>query len=106
MSGNFNHGQPHYLCRFPAEYALPNRVDHPKNVYLREADVLGRVDGWLAELFGPASIDATLSQLAEAGGPAPGPPALAQSRYAKLERAQKVCVRGPTCTLRTRPRSP
>jgi len=45
--------------------ALANRVSHPKNVYLREADVLGRVDDWLAELFGPARIDTTLSQLTE-----------------------------------------
>lgn len=40
------------------------RVDHPKNVYLREADVLGQVDDWLAEMFAPANIDATLDVLA------------------------------------------
>ena len=56
-------GRVYYLCRLPAEYALANRWTTPKNVYRREADVLARVDGWLAELFGPASIDATLSQL-------------------------------------------
>jgi DNA invertase Pin-like site-specific DNA recombinase len=41
MSGKWNNGLAYYLCRFPAEYALANRVTHPKNVYLREADVLG-----------------------------------------------------------------
>jgi site-specific DNA recombinase len=30
-----------YLCQFPAEYALANRVSHPKNVYLKEADLVG-----------------------------------------------------------------
>ena len=30
--------QAYYLCRFPIEYALANRITHPKNVYLREAD--------------------------------------------------------------------
>ena len=57
--------QAYYRCRFPAEYALANRVDHPMNVYLREADVLGHVDDWLAELFAPEAIDETVTQLAE-----------------------------------------
>lgn len=49
----------------PAEYALANRVSHPKNVYLKEPDVLGRVDDWLTELFDPGAIDDTLTQLTE-----------------------------------------
>ena len=35
MSGKWNNGQAYYLCRFPTEYALANRVSHPKNVYLK-----------------------------------------------------------------------
>jgi site-specific DNA recombinase len=65
MSGKWNNDQAYYLCRFPAEYALANRVSHPKNVYLKEADVLGKVDEWLAELFAPVNIDATLSHVTE-----------------------------------------
>jgi site-specific DNA recombinase len=65
MSGKWNNDQAYYLCRYPAEYALGNRLSHPKNVYLREVEVLGPLDDWLAEKFGPASIDATLSELAE-----------------------------------------
>ena len=53
MSGKWNNDQAYYLCRFPIEYALANRITHPKNVYLREADVLGQVDDWLAEMFAP-----------------------------------------------------
>jgi hypothetical protein len=64
MSGEWNNDQAYYLCRFPIEYALANRITHPKNVYLREADVLGQVDDWLAEMFSPANIDATLDVLA------------------------------------------
>jgi site-specific DNA recombinase len=64
MSGKWNNDQAYYLCRFPIEYALANRITHPKNVYLREADVLGQVDDWLAEMFAPANIDATLDVLA------------------------------------------
>jgi Recombinase len=32
MQGNFNHGLLHYRCRFPNEYALANRVEHPRVV--------------------------------------------------------------------------
>lgn len=64
MSGKWNNDQAYYLCRFPDEYAPANRITHPKNVYLREADVLSQVDDWLAELFAPANIDATLDVLA------------------------------------------
>jgi site-specific DNA recombinase len=35
----WNNGHSYYLCRFLAEYAPANRVSHPKNVYLKEADV-------------------------------------------------------------------
>jgi hypothetical protein len=65
MTGNWNNEQAYYRCRFPAEYALANRVDHPKTIYLREADVLGQVDNWLSSKFAPASLDATLAELAE-----------------------------------------
>jgi site-specific DNA recombinase len=64
-SGKWNNGRAYYLCRFPAEYALANRISHPKNVYFREADVLAEVDDWLAELFAPDAIDATVNQLTE-----------------------------------------
>ena len=83
MSGNWNNGQTYYRCRYPSEYALANKVSHPKTVYLREADVLGRVDGWLAELFDPASIDATLSQLAEHAAQLQDPAALARAEAAR-----------------------
>ena len=65
MSGKENHGQTYYLCRFPAEYALANRVDHPKNVYLRESELIGQVEDWLGELFDPGSIEETVTRLAE-----------------------------------------
>jgi site-specific DNA recombinase len=32
MQGNFNHGLPHYRCRFPNEYALANHIEHPRAV--------------------------------------------------------------------------
>ncbi len=64
MTGNWNNDQAYYRCRFPAEYALANRVEHPKTVYLREADVIGPLDTWLGRAFDPANLRATLNQLA------------------------------------------
>lgn len=63
MSGKWNNDQAYYLCRYPAEYALANRVNHPKNVYIKEADVIGHVDDWLAELFAPEAVNETVAQL-------------------------------------------
>jgi hypothetical protein len=83
MSGKFNNGHAYYHCRFPAEYALANKVSHPKNVYLRESDVLGRVDDWLAELFSPDGMDATLSQLGERSAQLHDPAALARAEAAR-----------------------
>ena len=83
MSGKWNNDQAYYLCRYPAEYALANRISHPKNVYLREVEVLGPLDEWLAEKFGPASIDTTLSELAERAALPEDPGTLAQAEAAR-----------------------
>ncbi|HEY0937886.1 MAG TPA: zinc ribbon domain-containing protein [Trebonia sp.] len=64
MSGKWNNDQAYYRCRFLAEYTLANKVSYPKNVYFREGDVLGQVDGWLTELFPADGIDATVDQIA------------------------------------------
>lgn len=53
----------YYRCRFPHEYALANRVDHPRNVILREDLAVPHLDGWLAGLFTPASRQRTIDQL-------------------------------------------
>jgi site-specific DNA recombinase len=79
MSAQMNNDQVYYRCRYPAEYALANRVDHPKTVYVREADVLGDVDDWLAELFAAEAIDETVTQLAEQGGQLEDPAAQARA---------------------------
>ncbi|HVA04763.1 MAG TPA: recombinase family protein [Acidimicrobiales bacterium] len=67
MQGHWNHDSAHYRCRYAAEYALANKVDHPKTVYLREDAVVPKLDAWLAELFDPANLDATCEALAMAG---------------------------------------
>ncbi|MFD2357294.1 recombinase family protein [Nonomuraea ferruginea] len=47
MQGQWVNDAPYYRCRFPEEYALANRVMHPRNVYLREDRVVPRLDRWL-----------------------------------------------------------
>jgi site-specific DNA recombinase len=83
MTGKWNNNRTYYLCRFPAEYALANRVSHPKNVYLKESDVLGHVDDWLEELFAPDCIDATVSQLTEQAAQLEDPAAQARAEAAR-----------------------
>jgi site-specific DNA recombinase len=88
MSGKWNNDQAYYLCRYPAEYALANRPSHSKNVYLREVEVLGPLDDWLAEKSGPASIDATLSELAGRAALLEDPGALAQAEAVRAKIAE------------------
>jgi site-specific DNA recombinase len=36
MQGNWTNAAPYYRCRFPSEYALANRVEHPLNATFRQ----------------------------------------------------------------------
>ncbi len=66
MQGNWAHGEACYRCRFPNEYALANKIDHPLNVCLREADLFDPVDAWLAQAFAPAYVEHSLTAMEEA----------------------------------------
>jgi site-specific DNA recombinase len=66
MQSHWVNGAPYYRCRFAAEYALANRVDHPLNVNLREDAVVGHVDQWLAREFAPHRLTQTIRDLAAA----------------------------------------
>ena len=66
MQGHWVREAPYYRCRFPAEYALANRVQHPVNVYLREDQLIGEVDGWLAREFAQHRMSETLHAIAQA----------------------------------------
>jgi hypothetical protein len=56
MQGTWNNQEPYYRCRVPSEYASQNRIDHPKNVYLREQKVLGPLDSWLQSACAPRRL--------------------------------------------------
>jgi hypothetical protein len=66
MSSHWVNDAPYYRCRFPAEYALANRVKHPLNVSLREDAIAGQVDQWLALEFTPPRIAQTIRDLLDA----------------------------------------
>ncbi|MFD4997273.1 recombinase family protein [Streptomyces buecherae] len=53
MQGTWNNAEPYYRCRFPAEYATANQIEHPRNVYLREQSVLGPLTSWLRSVAAP-----------------------------------------------------
>jgi hypothetical protein len=97
--GNWNNDQAYYRRRFPTEYALANRVDHPKTVYLREADVTGKLDPWLGQAFGPGSLDATLNQLADQAAAGTNDTSArteaAQARIADLDKEDRPVPRQP-----------
>ncbi|MFI0372046.1 hypothetical protein ACH35V_29635 [Actinomadura sp. 1N219] len=65
MQGNWNNQQAYYRYRFPTEYAVVNELNHPKVVYLREAEILGDVDGWLATAFTPDRIASVIDMMAD-----------------------------------------
>src|SRR6266545_1826775 len=55
LQGQWVRGEAYYRCRYPAEYAHSAHLDHPGNVYLRETDLVPKLDAWLARLVRPAS---------------------------------------------------
>jgi site-specific DNA recombinase len=66
MQSHWVNDAPYYRCRFAAEYALANRIEHPLNVYMSESAVIGAVDGWLAREFAPHRMGETIRALADA----------------------------------------
>jgi site-specific DNA recombinase len=71
MEGTWNHDAPHYRCRYPAEYALANTIEHPKAVYVRETLIVPRLDRWLCRQFDDDHLLATCQALAAATQPDP-----------------------------------
>jgi DNA invertase Pin-like site-specific DNA recombinase len=71
MQGSWNHEQTYYRCRYPTEYALPRRVQHPLTVYVREAQIVSPLDDWIVGIFEPDRLEETCRALTEAQEPAP-----------------------------------
>jgi hypothetical protein len=44
MQGQQSKQALYYRCRFPTEYGLANRIEHPRNIYLAERELLAPLD--------------------------------------------------------------
>jgi len=53
MQAHWANQMPYHRCRFPAEYALANKIDHPRNVFVREGEIPPGLDAWLSRQFAP-----------------------------------------------------
>ncbi|WP_127358609.1 hypothetical protein [Actinacidiphila soli] len=62
----WSHDEAYYRCRFALQYALANKVDHPRNVLFRERDVVPKLDEWISLQFAPCRKAATINQMYEA----------------------------------------
>lgn len=72
MQGNWANDAPYYRCKYPQEYALANKLDHPKSVQVREDEILEALDEWLASVFSPQRLDNTITLLERSQGADPG----------------------------------
>ena len=84
MSGVWNHDEAYYRCHFPAEYEGAKGIEHPRTVYLHEADLTSRLDEWLLSVFDPKNLDATVAALVEAQEPDEAAVARAEAAHRTL----------------------
>jgi hypothetical protein len=63
MQGQQRREQLFYRCRYPNEYGLANKVEHPRNVYLAERDLLGPLDKWLCTCLAPHRVGETIERM-------------------------------------------
>ena len=89
MQGNAAHGTRRYRCTYPAQYALANRVDHPRTVYVKEDAIVPHLDAWIANLFDEPNLDATCEALAVASVADDGSEARAQAARLKIADCDK-----------------
>jgi site-specific DNA recombinase len=92
MQGQWINAAPYYRCRFPAEYALANKVSHPRNVYLRQDAFDTAVNTWLATAFAPARLSDTIDQIM-AGQLVRADSTAAQAAMARIEDASVKMAR-------------
>lgn len=63
MQGQWLRGTAYYRCRFPDQYASANKLPHPRNVYLREDQLVAPLDDWLLTALAPAQLEATIEAM-------------------------------------------
>ncbi|MFC7279102.1 recombinase family protein [Paractinoplanes rhizophilus] len=63
MQGTHSHGVAYYRCRYPQEYALSTKIEHPRTVILREDLLIRPLDTWLVQEFSPLQRRHTVAKL-------------------------------------------
>ncbi|WP_372492478.1 hypothetical protein [Salinispora arenicola] len=79
MQAQHSHGVAYYRCRFPQEYAIANKVDHPRNVILREDVLVTPLTPGSSENSDPYNV-ATPSPNSSTDSPRTHPPQLQRRR--------------------------
>jgi site-specific DNA recombinase len=79
MQAHWSNEMAYYRCRFPSEYALANKITHPRNVFVRERDVVPQLDDWLTREFEPRRLAETIDDLAAASTDLTGQHAIAEA---------------------------
>jgi site-specific DNA recombinase len=92
MQGHWLNQAPYYRCRFPAEYALANKIRHPRNVYLREDAFEADVNGSQTTIFTPHRLRGTIDQMISAQQ-VTGDQAAAQAATGKIAEANRKMAR-------------
>jgi site-specific DNA recombinase len=104
MQGHWINAAPYYRCRFPDEYALANKISHPRNVYLRQDAFDIQVNQWLATVFALAHLSGTIDQIM-AGQQAETDHTAKHGALARIEDATgKMARYGPRSTPVATPR--
>jgi site-specific DNA recombinase len=85
MQGTWNNGKAHYRCAFLSQYAAKNKVDHPRSVYLREEQLLPKLDQWLSRKFDPIALPSTVRELEAAQPDEPMPDKAAEREIADCD---------------------
>jgi site-specific DNA recombinase len=90
MQAHHNGQASYYRCRFPEEYALANKVDHPGNIYVREADLLPDLDKWLSQVLAPHRIAEIIRAMQQAQMPTPDDAVVTRAKAVLKECATKL----------------
>ena len=72
-------------CTFLSQYAAKNKVGHPSSVYLREKQLLPKIDEWLSRKFDPIAFTAAVRKFEAAHPDEPEPDEGAQQEIAECD---------------------
>lgn len=80
MTGHWVNGQTYYRCDYRRQYALPDAVEHPRTINLRESLLLPTLEAWLEQAFGPKNLASTIEAAVRDHGPgSPGDASIAKA---------------------------